>query len=147
MKCIKMLTFISLDEIADMEKWDDSRINEKKEILAFSLTALVHGEEEASKAKSTATAIFSGSGDDANMPSTELDPADIPDDGIQVAELMVLCKLAKSKGEAKRLIEQGGVSVDGQKVTDLFAVVSKDDLKNSVKLQKGKKIFHKAMLK
>ena len=146
MKCIKMLTFISLEEIEEMEKWDDSRINEKKEILAYSLTSLVHGEEEATKAKNTAAAIFSGSGDDANMPTTELAISDIPGDDIQVAELMVLCKLAKSKGEAKRLIEQGGVSVNGAKVTDVFATVSRDDLASSVKIQKGKKVFHKAVL-
>ena len=146
MKCIRMLTFIPMDEIEEMEKWDDSRINEKKEILAYSLTALVHGEEEADKAKATAAAIFSGAGDDANMPSTEITADQVPAEGILLAELMVLCKLAKSRGEAKRLIEQGGVSVNGEKVTDMFMTVSADSLKDSVKIQKGKKVFHKAYL-
>jgi len=144
MKCIKMLTFIPMDEIKEMEKWDDSRINEKKEILAFSLTELVHGEEEATKARNTATAIFSGAGDDANMPSTAISADQVPAEGILLAELMVLCKLAKSRGEAKRLIEQGGVSVNGEKVTDMFMTVPLDSLKESVKIQKGKKVFHKA---
>ena len=147
MKCIRMLTFIPMEEIEEMDKWEDSRINEKKEILAHSLTELVHGKEEADKAEATAKAIFSGSGDDANMPSTEIASDDVPAEGIQVTELMVLCKLTKSKGEARRLIEQGGVSVNGNKVTDVFATVSRDDLASSVKIQKGKKVFHKATLK
>ncbi len=147
MKCIRMLTFIPMEEIEEMDKWDDSRINEKKEILAHSLTELVHGKEEADKAEATAKAIFSGAGDDANMPSTEISSDDVPAEGIQVTELMVLCKLTKSKGEARRLIEQGGVSVNGSKVTDVFAVVSREELGASVKIQKGKKVFHKATLK
>ncbi len=146
MKCIKMLTFIPMDEIKEMENWDDSRINEKKEILAYSLTELVHGEEEATKARNTAAAIFSGAGDDANMPSTAISADQVPAEGILLAELMVLCKLAKSRGEAKRLIEQGGVSVNGEKVTDMFMTVSLDSLKGSVKIQKGKKVFHKAYI-
>jgi len=146
MKCIKMLTFIPMDEIEEMEKWDDSRINEKKEILAYSLTELVHGEEEAKKAKATAAAIFSGAGDDVNMPSTAIAADQVPAEGILLAELMVLCKLAKSRGEAKRLIEQGGVSVNGEKVTDMFMTISADSLKDSVKIQKGKKVFHKAYI-
>ena len=147
MKCIKMLTFIPLEEIEEMEKWDDSRINEKKAILAYSLTALVHGEEEASKAKSTAEAIFSGAGDDENMPSTEIAEADVPDEGISLAELMVVCKLAESRGKAKKLIEQGGVTVNGEKISDMFTVIAKDALKDSVVIRKGKKVFHKALIK
>jgi len=147
MKCIKMLTFIPLDEIAQMEKWEDSRINEKKEILAYELTALVHGKEEADKAQTAARALFSGEGDDENMPSTEISGADLADSKIFVSDLMVLCKLALSKGEAKRLIQQGGVSVDGEKVTDFAATVSAETLKNGVKIKKGKKVFHKAILK
>ncbi len=146
MKCIRMLTFIPLEEIEEMDKWDDSRINEKKEILAFSLTELVHGTEEATKAKNTAAAIFSGAGDDANMPSTAIPASEVPAEGILLAEVMVQCKLAKSRGEAKRLIEQGGVSVNGEKVTDLFLTISKEQLADSVKIQKGKKVFHKATL-
>ena len=146
MKCIRMLTFIPLEEIDEMEKWDDSRINEKKEILAYNLTELVHGTEEASKARDTAKAIFSGAGDDANMPTTAIDRGDVTDDGILLAEVMVRCGLAKSRGEAKRLIDQGGVSVNGEKVSDQFMMLTRQQLSDSVKIQKGKKVFHKAVL-
>ncbi len=146
MKCIKMLTFISLEQIAEMEKWEDSRINEKKEILAYNLTELVHGKEEAEKAQAAAKALFSGDGDDANMPSTEISESDLTDGKIFVSDLMVLCKLSLSKGEAKRLIQQGGVSVDGAKVTDFTAYVTVEELKGGVKIKKGKKVFHKAIL-
>ncbi|MBP5261491.1 MAG: tyrosine--tRNA ligase [Clostridiales bacterium] len=146
MKCIRMLTFIPLEEIGEMEKWDDSRINEKKEILAYNLTELVHGTEEASKARDTAKAIFSGAGDDANMPTTAIDGGDVTDDGILLAEVMVRCGLAKSRGEAKRLIDQGGVSVNGEKVSDQFMMLTRQQLSDSVKIQKGKKVFHKAVL-
>ena len=146
MKCIKMLTFISLDAIKEMEAWDDSRINEKKEILAHELTSLVHGKEEADKAQGAARALFSGEGDDSNMPTTELDQA-VVGDGISVADLLVACSLCASKGEAKRLIQQGGVTLDGEKVTDFYMNVTKDALKDGVKIKKGKKVFHKAIIK
>lgn len=147
MKCIKMLTFLSLDEIKEMEKWEDSRINEKKEILAYELTALVHGNEEAEKAKEAARALFSGEGDESNMPTTEIEETALTDGKILLSDLMVVCKLAASKGEAKRLITQGGVSVDGEKVSDFAFAIEEIALKNGVKIKKGKKVFHKAVLK
>ncbi len=143
MKCIRMLTFIPIEEIEEMDKWDDSRINEKKAILAYSLTELVHGTEEAKKAEATSIALFSGAGDDANMPSTTVDSGLLTDGNISVIDLLVLGELAKSKGEARRLIEQGGISINGEKVSAVSQTVSADDLKNGVKLKKGKKIFHK----
>ena len=146
MKCIKMLTFLTLEEIAEMEKWEDSRINEKKEVLAYELTSLVHGKEEADKAKAAAKALFSGDGDDSNMPTTTIDKASLVDGKISIVDLMVLCGLVASKGEGKRLIMQGGVSVNGEKVNSFDQVVTEDDLKDGVKIKKGKKVFHKAVL-
>ncbi len=145
MKCIRMLTFIPLEEIEAMEQWDGSRINEKKEILAYSLTALVHGEEEAKKARDVAAALFSGNGDDANMPSTTLTAEEVGD-GMNLVDLMLACKLGKSKSEIRRLIEQGGVLVDGEKAEGIEQVVPADDLKNGVVIRKGKKVFHKAVM-
>ena len=144
-KCMKMLTFIPTSEIKEMEKWDDSRINEKKMILAHELTALVHGKEEADKAEQAAKALFSGEGDDQNMPTTEFDS--VSDEGIQLLDAMVIAKLIASKGEGRRLVEQGGVSVNGDKVTDVYFVLTKDMLKEGVKIKKGKKVFHKIILK
>ncbi len=143
MKCIRMLTFIPIEEIEEMENWDGSRINEKKAILAFHLTELVHGPEEAKKAEETSKALFSGMGDDTNMPSTTVDASLIVDGKISLIDLLVLGELAKSKGEARRLIEQGGISVDGEKVADFGYSVSADALQNGIKVKKGKKIFHK----
>ena len=145
MKCIRMLTFLSLDEIEEMETWADNRINEKKAILAYELTKLVHGEEEADKAKAAAQALFSGQGDDSNMPTTEI-PAAEAGEGMNIISLMTACKLCASNGEARRLIQQGGVSVDGEKVTDIGTVISAEALRNGVKIKKGKKVFHKAIL-
>ena len=147
MKCLRMLTFIPIEEIEEIEKWDPSRINEKKELLAYQLTALVHGDEEANKAVEASRALFAGGGDDSNMPTTELDGASVPEGGIGVADLMVTCGLAASKGEAKRLIQQGGVAIDGEKVQAFDAIVTKEALTAGVKLRKGKKIFHKAIIK
>ena len=141
-----MLTFLPIEEINAMDEWDDSRINEKKEILAYELTALVHGTEEADKAKEASHALFSGKGDDSNMPTTELE-ADIVGDGMNIVDLMIACGLATSKGEIKRLIQQGGVSLDGEKVTSFDLVVPADALKAGVKIKKGKKIFHRAITK
>ncbi len=145
MKCIRMLTFLPLEQIDEMDKWDDSRINEKKEILAMELTTLVHGAEEAEKARSAARALFAGGGDDSTMPTTEL--SDVPEDGMGIIDLMLACGLAASRGEARRLIQQGGVQADGEKVTDIDFKVAKEALAAGVKLRKGKKVFHKAILK
>ena len=145
MKCIKLLTFIPMAEIREMEKWEDNRINEKKEILAFELTKLVHGQEEAEKAKAAARALFSGEGDDNNMPTTEFD--EFPVEGDQLLNVLVKCGLTTSRGEGRRLIEQGGLSLNGEKVTDPNVVISLAQLKEGLKIKKGKKVFHKAVLK
>lgn len=146
MKCIRMLTFIPIEEIEEIEKWDDSRINEKKELLAFELTALVHGEDEASRARDTARALFTGGGDDENMPSTVISKDQLIDGGIGIIDLLLVCGLAPSKGEARRLVQQGGISINGDKVTDFNVKITEDMLKDGAKIKKGKKIFHKATI-
>ena len=146
MKCIRMLTFIPIEEIDEIEKWEDNRINEKKELLAYELTALVHGEEEAVKARDSARSLFAGGGDDSNMPTTELSASDVGD-GVGILDLLMMCGLTPSKGEARRLVQQGGVALDGEKVAAADFVVSADALKNGVKIKKGKKVFHKAIIK
>ena len=146
-KCLKMLTFLPLEEIEELSKLEGSEINKAKEILAFELTKLIHGEEEATKAQEGARALFSKGVDTDNMPTTALDDADFTDDSISVLDLLVKCGLIASKGEGKRLIQQGGVSVDDNKVTDMFAVISKADFeKGYVVVKKGKKVHHKATL-
>ena len=144
MKCIRMLTFIPLEQIDEMEKWDDSRINEKKEILAYELTELVHGKEEADKAQASARSLFSGAGDTANMPTTEVE---LDSDSISIVDLMLACGLGASKGEIRRLIQQGGVTANGEKVTSFDQRFDAATLKEGVVLKKGKKVFHKATLK
>ena len=145
MKCIKMLTFLPMETIREMDEWDSNRINEKKEILAFELTSLVHGEEEATKAQNAARALFSGVGNDENMPTTVLELSEIVE-GIQIAELLVRCGLCASKGEAKRLIQQGGVSVNDIAVTDLSVKYQQEDFEKGLKIRKGKKVFHRVTL-
>ena len=147
MKCIKMLTFIPLEKIEAMEKWEDNRINEKKEVLAYSLTELVHGKEEADKAKAAAYALFSGSGDSENMPTTEISDEDLSDDIINIVNLVVKCGFASSKGEAKRLIQQGGISVNDEQISILDKSFTKNEIKNGLKIKKGKKHFHKVTYK
>ncbi len=146
MKCIRMLTFLPLETIEEMDHWDDSRINEKKKILAYELTTLVHGEEEAKKAEATAAALFSGAGSDENMPSTELAESDVPEEGISLPDLMVRCGLCPSKSAARRLIQQGGVSLNGETASDENAMIIRSQLKDGVKIRKGKKVYHRAVL-
>ncbi len=146
MKCIKMLTFLSLDEIADMETWADNRINEKKEILAYELTKLVHGEEEAVKAKEASHAIFAG-GASENMPTTEV-PAELIADGkVALLDLLTLGKLAPSRSEAKRLVMQGGVFVGDEKASSFSQTIDADALVEGVIIKKGKKVFHRFITK
>ena len=147
MKCIKMLTFIPMEKIGEMEQWEDSRINEKKEILAYELTELVHGKEEADKAKAAAYAMFSGSGDSENIPATELSKEDLSEDMINIIKLIVKCGFASSNGEAKRLIQQGGITVNDEVVDTLNKMYTLLQLKKGLILRKGKKHFHKAILK
>ena len=146
-KCLKMLTFLSLEEIDELAKLEGSEINKAKEILAHELTELVHGKEEADKAQEAARAIFSNKTNTDNMPSTTLTEADFADGEIGILDLMKKCGLIPSNGEGRRLIQQGGVSVDDEKVTDVYAKVAKSDFeKGYVVIKKGKKVYHKAIL-
>jgi len=145
-KCMKMLTFLPLEQIEEMEKWDDSRINEKKEILAYELTALVHGEEEAAKAKETARSLFAGGGNLENMPTAELTDDQVPDDGILINDLLVAAGLAASKSDARRLVQQGGVTVEDEKVPNIEFKVDKAALKEGVVVKKGKKVFKRVVI-
>ena len=146
MKCIRMLTFLPLEQINEMDTWKDAKINEAKEILAFELTKLVHGEEEAAKAQASAKALFVGGGDGADMPTTEISADKLQDGKIGILNLMVACGLASSNKEARRLVEQGGVFVNDEKVPAASFAVTEAMLKEGVKIRKGKKVFHKAVL-
>ena len=146
-KCLKMLTFLPLEEIDELAKLEGSEINKAKEILAHELTVLVHGKEEADKAQEAARAIFANKTNTDNMPSTTLTEADFADGEIGILDLMKKCGLIPSNGEGRRLIQQGGVSVDDEKVTDVYAKVAKSDFeKGYVVIKKGKKVYHKAIL-
>ena len=146
LKCIRMLTFLPLEEIDKMDSWEGSQLNTAKEILAYELTKLVHGEEEAEKAQATSRAVFSGAGNHENMPTTNLIEDDLTDGKIGLLSMMVKAGLAASNGEARRLVQQGGVSVNDEKVTDPSFSVGIDDLKAEVIVKKGKKVFHKFVL-
>ena len=147
LKCLRMLTFLPIEQIDEMDKWVGAQLNTAKEILAFELTQLVHGAEEAKKAQDAARALFSTGGDRSNMPTTDLTEADLTDGQITVVDLMVKCGLTPSKGETRRLIQQGGVELNGEKVTDTAAVVAADALAGEgVTIKKGKKVFHRARL-
>ena len=146
MKCIRMLTFLPLEQINEMDTWQDAKINQAKEILAFELTKMVHGEEEAAKAQAAAKALFVGGGD-GDMPTTEISPEQLTDGQIGILSLMVACKLASSNKEARTLVTQGGVLVNDEKVPAPTFMVTEAMLKEGVKIRKGKKVFHKAILK
>ena len=146
LKCIRMLTFLPLEEIDKMADWKDAQLNTAKEILAFELTKLVHGEEEAAKAQASAKALFMGGGDDANMPTTEIGADKLQDGKIGILNLMVACGLAPSNKQARLLVEQGGVFVNDEKVPAATFAVTEEMLKDGVKIRKGKKVFHKAVL-
>ena len=146
-KCLKMLTFLPLEQIEEMAKWEGSELNKAKEILAYELTKMIHGEDEANKAQEGARALFGGGTNTDNMPTTEITDGDFTDGGIAVLDLLLKCKLIASKGEGKRLIQQGGISVDDQKITDMFHNVTKEAFeKGHVIIKKGKKVFHKVTL-
>ncbi len=147
LKCIRMLTFLPLEEIKKMDNWEGSQLNEAKEILAFELTKMVHGEEEAVKAKESARALFS-SGNAADMPTAELVEADFMDGAIDILTMLMKSGLVPSKSEARRAVEQGGVSVDGEKVTDIKTVFAKEALTGEgIVLKRGKKNFRKVLVK
>ena len=146
-RCLKILTFLPLEEIEAMAKWEVSQLNKAKEILAFEVTKLIHGEEEAVKAQNAARAIFGGGAHSENMPSTELSDGDFTDGEISVLDLLAKTKLVPSKGEARRLIDQGGISIDDEKVNSVTAKISKSSFeKGFVIIKKGKKVYHKAIL-
>lgn len=146
LKCIRMLTFLPLEEIDKMDEWEGSQLNKAKEILAFELTKMVHGEEEAKKAEEASKALFAGGGDDSNMPTSTITHEQLTDGGIGIMDLMVTCGLAGTKSEARRLVQQGGVSVNDEKVSDIGFVVTESMLKEGAKIKKGKKKFHKAIM-
>ena len=146
LKCIRMLTFLPLAEIDAMDHWEGSQLNKAKEILAYELTKLVHGEAEAEKAQTAAQALFGAGRDDSNMPTTTLTQDALTDGGMNILDLLVVCRLAASKSEARRLVQQGGVSVDGEKITAIDAVIPQDQLAAGAKIKKGKKVYHKAIL-
>ena len=146
-KCMRMLTFLSLEEIEEIEKWEGNRINEAKEVLAFELTKLVHSEEEAIKAQESSRALFSGASQE-NMPTTEIEEADLVDGVIDIMSLLVKAELAPTRSEARRNIEQGGVTVDGEKVSDVKATFTKDALAGEgMVIKRGKKKFKRVVLK
>lgn len=147
LKCIRMLTFLPLEQIDEMASWEGSQLNRAKEILAYELTNLVHGEEEARKAEASAKALFSGAGSSDNMPCTELSEADLTDGAADIMTLLVKTGLCPSKSDARRNIQQGGVAVDDEKVSDIGAVFTAGQLRKGVILKRGKKNFNKVILK
>ena len=147
LKCIRMLTFLPLEQIDAMSSWEGSQLNEAKDILAYELTKLVHGEEEAEKARTASRALFSGAGDTEHMPTTELTNDDFGGGSIDVLSLLVKCGLAASKGEARRLVQQGGVSVNDEKVSAIETTFGCEQFTgDGVIIKKGKKVFHRAVL-
>ena len=148
LKCLRMLTFLPLEQIDEMDKWEGSQLNKAKEILAFELTKLVHGEEEATKAQEGARALFAGGANTDNMPTCELSEEDFADDNIDILTVLTKSGLAASRSEARRNVEQGGVSVDGTQIKDIKAVFAKDQFAgDGVVVKRGKKNFKKVILK
>jgi tyrosyl-tRNA synthetase len=146
LKCIRMLTFLPLEQIDEMDKWEGAQLNKAKEILAYELTGLVHGKEEAEKAQAAARAIFSA-GSAENMPTAEIASADLIDGGMDILTILVKAGLVPSKSEARRAVEQGGVSVNDAKITDIKAIYTADALTEGLVVRRGKKAFKKVVLK
>ena len=146
LKCIRMLTFLPLEQIDEMDHWEGEQLNKAKEVLAYELTKMVHGEEEAEKAQATARGLFSGAADHEHMPSTALDAVLVKDGAVGLLAAMVAAGLCGSNREARQLVQQGGVLVDGEKVTDPKAVLTVDALTKGVVIKKGKKVYHKVTL-
>ena len=146
LKCIRMLTFLPLEQIDEMDHWQGEQLNQAKEILAFELTKMVHGEAEAEKAQATARGLFGGAADHENMPATALDASLVKDGGVGLLTAMVAAGLCGSNREARQLVQQGGVLVDGEKVTDPKTMLSEEALRAGVVIKKGKKVYHKVML-
>ena len=146
MKCIRMLTFLPLEQIDEMDAWQGEQLNRAKEILAFELTQMVHGEQAASSAQATAKSLFGGVADAENMPATTLRAGELAQQGLSILDALVACGLAASKGEARRLIQQGGISLDGEKAMDPTAVLPADALEKGLVIKKGKKVYHKLIV-
>ena len=146
LKCIRMLTFLPLEQIDEMDHWQSEQLNQAKEILAFELTKMVHGEEEAAKAQATARGLFGGAADEANMPTTALDAGLVKEGKVGLLSAMVAAKLCGSNREARQLIQQGGVLVDGEKVSDPTFALTVEQLQKGVVIKKGKKVYHKVTL-
>ena len=147
LKCIRMLTFLPLEQINEMDGWQGSELNRAKEILAYELTKLVHGKDEADRAEAAAKSVFGGAGASENMPTTELSDEDFTDGKIGILDMMIKAKLTPSKREGRTLIQQGGVLLDGEKVTDPNASVLKDEIGDGVVIKKGKKTYHRYTVK
>ena len=147
LKCIRMLTFLPLEQIDEMDKWEGEQLNRAKEILAYELTEMVHGEEEAEKAQNTARALFSGAVSEENMPTTELSEADLTEGKIDVITVLTLCKLATSRSDARKLIQGGGITINEEKVLSFDLFFTADQVREGLHIRKGKKIHHKAVLK
>lgn len=147
MKCIRMLTFLPLEEIEKMSSWEGAKLNDAKEILAYELTKLVHSEEDADKAQTASKALFEDGSDDSSMPTTEISADKLTDGSINVMDLMLECGLVPSKSEARRLINQGGVHVNDESIDDINAQITKELLEDKVIIRKGKKTYHKAIIK
>ena len=145
--CLRLLTEISLSEIEAIDETDGASINGAKQRLAHELTSLVHSREDADQALATAQSLFSGAGDDSNMPATALDVSQFTNGAIGLLDLLVACGLTSSKGEGRRLVEQGGISLDGEKATDVAQMIQQEAVQNGLIIKKGKKVFHKAQLK
>lgn len=145
LKCLRMLTFLPLEQIEEMDKWEGSKLNDAKDILAYELTALVHGEEEAGKARQSSRAVF-GSGNAEDMPTMELDASLLQDDSLDLISALVAAELVPSRAEGRRAIQQGGVSVDGERISDIAYRIAKDKLDDGVVLKKGKKSFKRVVL-
>ena len=146
LKCIRMLTFLPLEQIDEMSHWEGSQLNRAKEILAYELTSLVHGEEEARKAEASAKALFAGGGSNENMPTTEITESELNDGAIDIMTVLVRSGLCASKSEARRNIQQGGVTVDDEKITDISKSYSADELKKGIVVRRGKKNYNKVIL-
>lgn len=146
LKCIRMLTFLPLEEIDRMDKWEGSQLNEAKEVLAYELTKLVHGEEAAENARTASKALFAGGSDDTHMPTTKLEESDLTDGSIGILELMMALRLTATKNEARRLVQQGGVTINDETKASLDTRITAEELKEGVKIRKGKKVYHKAVL-
>ena len=147
MKCIRMLTFLPLEEIEKMSSWEGAKLNDAKEILAYELTKLVHSEEDADKSQTASKALFEDGSDDSSMPTTEISADKLTDGSINIVDLMLECGLVPSKSEARRLINQGGVHVNDESIDDINAQITKELLEDKVIIRKGKKTYHKAIIK